>query len=148
MDTTDAATNALEEIAAYLQSVPAWYLATDEDGQPHVRPFSFAAVEAGRLWFCTADTKDVYEELHANPRFEACAWRPGSGWLILRGKAAFAQPSFALRQAASDHLNGLGESYEGADDPRLACFYLAEGTVVRQDIDGSKELVYESGPAS
>lgn len=40
-----------ELIVDYLTSVPAWYLATVEDtlegAQPHVRPFSFAAL-AGR----------------------------------------------------------------------------------------------------
>ncbi len=32
-------------IVDYLTSVPAWYLATCEGDQPHVRPFSFAAVQ-------------------------------------------------------------------------------------------------------
>ena len=38
----------MDEILAYLTHVPAWYLATSEDGQPHVRPFSFAAKEDGK----------------------------------------------------------------------------------------------------
>lgn len=37
----------MEEILDYLTKVPAWYLATSVDGQPHVRPFSFAAEEEG-----------------------------------------------------------------------------------------------------
>ena len=41
-------------ILQYLTSVPAWYLATSVDGQPHVRPFSFAAEQDGKIWFCTA----------------------------------------------------------------------------------------------
>ena len=40
-----------ELIVDYLTSVPAWYLATVEDtpegAQPHVRPFSFAALQDG-----------------------------------------------------------------------------------------------------
>ena len=31
----------LNTVLEYLTSVPAWYLATSVDGQPHVRPFSF-----------------------------------------------------------------------------------------------------------
>ena len=34
-------------IVNYLTSVPAWYVATCEGDQPHVRPFSFAAEEGG-----------------------------------------------------------------------------------------------------
>ena len=62
--------NGTNTIVDYLTSVPAWYLATCEGDQPHVRPFSFAAVQDGRIWFCTATTKDVYRELELNPKFE------------------------------------------------------------------------------
>ena len=78
---------AIEKILDYLTSIPAWYLATVEDDQPHVRPFSFAAAQDERIWFCTATTKDVYQELERNPKFELTAWKPGSGWIILRGRA-------------------------------------------------------------
>ncbi len=92
------------QIQAYLTSVPAWYLATSVDGQPHVRPFSFAAVDGERLWFATAKTKDVYRELEANPRFELTAWRPGSGWIILRGQADLEDRTSAeTRRAAWEH---------------------------------------------
>ena len=110
-------------VLEYLTSIPAWYLATSVDGQPHVRPFSFAALEGGRLWFCTATTKDVWRELSANPRFEATAWWPGHGWLILRGRAGLSgRPDAAVREAGWRHLEGLGERYDGPDDPVLAFF--------------------------
>ena len=57
----------MDEILEYLTSVPAWYLATCEGDQPHVRPFSFAMREGSTLWFCTATNKDVYHQLQANP---------------------------------------------------------------------------------
>ena len=80
-----------ELIVDYLTSVPAWYLATVEDtpegAQPHVRPFSFAALQDGEIQFCTATTKDCYREMQANPRVELTAWKPGRGWIILRGRA-------------------------------------------------------------
>lgn len=112
-----------DTILQYLHAVPAWYLATSVGGQPHVRPFSFAAEQDGVLWFCTATTKDVWEELCENPRFEACSWWPGHGWLILRGKAGMhdeAGPE--IRRAGYEHLTGLGEHYEGPDDPTLVFF--------------------------
>lgn len=61
----------LNTVLEYLTSVPAWYLATSVDGQPHVRPFSFAQIQDGKLWFVTARTKDVWQELLQNQRFEA-----------------------------------------------------------------------------
>ncbi|MCD8316880.1 MAG: pyridoxamine 5'-phosphate oxidase family protein, partial [Eggerthellaceae bacterium] len=47
----------LEYVVDYLTGVDAWYLATSVDGQPHVRPFSFAELENGKIWFATATTK-------------------------------------------------------------------------------------------
>ena len=69
-----AVSEGLNTVLRYLTSIPAWYLATSVNDQPHVRPFSFAAVQDGKLWFCTATTKDVWEELVQNQRIEATAW--------------------------------------------------------------------------
>lgn len=126
-DTPSTSPQGLDLVLTYLTSIPAWYLATSVDNQPHVRPFSFAALEDGKLWFCTATTKDVWEELVQNPLFEATAWWPGHGWLILRGRAGLTgQPSTTVREAGWRHLEGLGERYDGADDPVLAFFSAEE----------------------
>jgi uncharacterized protein len=107
----------------YLQAVPAWYLATSVNDQPHVRPFSYAAQHDGRIWFVTATTKDVWEELLQNQKFEATSWWPGHGWLILRGEAGLKdEVTPQIRQAGYDHLTALGESYDGPDDPTLVFF--------------------------
>ena len=127
-----------QTIVDYLTSVPAWYLATCEDDQPHVRPFSFAAEQDGRTWFCTATTKDVYRELAANPKFELTAWKPGSGWVILRGKADLQdQANDDVRHAGFEHLVALGESYDGPDDETLTFFSVTEPQAWICDIDGS-----------
>lgn len=113
----------IETALTYLTSVPAWYLATSVDNQPHVRPFSFAAVQDNTLWFCTATTKDVWEELVANPKFEATSWWPGHGWLILRGEAGLEdRVNDEIREAGYEHLVSLGESYDGPNDPTLVFF--------------------------
>lgn len=126
-------------VVDYLTSVPAWYLATCEGDQPHVRPFSFAAVQDGRIWFCTATTKDVYRELEANPRFELTAWKPGHGWIILRGKADLRDTAnAAVRQAGFEHMCALGETYDGEQDPALTFFSASAPEAWICDIDGSR----------
>ncbi len=130
--------NANETIVNYLTSIPAWYLATCEGDQPHVRPFSFAAEQDGRIWFCTATTKDVYRELEENPKFELTAWKPGSGWIILRGRADLHDgANDEVRQAGYEHMVGLGESYDGANDPVLTFFSFTDAEAWICDIDGS-----------
>ena len=119
--------NGYEHIMQYLTNIPAWYLATSVNNQPHVRPFSYAALEDGKIWFVTATTKDVWQELLQNQLFEATAWWPGHGWLILRGKAGLNDTvSDAIRYEGWQHLEGLGEHYDGADDPTLVFFSVEE----------------------
>jgi uncharacterized pyridoxamine 5'-phosphate oxidase family protein len=129
----------LRRVAAYLTGVPAWFLATSVNNVPHVRPFSFAVAEDGRLWFCTARGKDVYDELVGNPRFELSAWGPGKPWLIVSGDAVFAEPSAATRVAGFEHMVALGEAHECADDGLLVFFYVASGIARVCDIDGNEE---------
>ena len=127
-----------ETILQYLTSVPAWYLATSVDDQPHVRPFSFAAEQDGSLWFCTATTKDVYRELEANPKFELSAWKPGHGWVVMRGRANLNdRANEEVRRAGFEHMTGLGESYDGPQDETLTFFTVDEPKAWMCDIDGS-----------
>ena len=131
-----------ELIVDYLTSVPPWYLATVEDtpeaAQPHVRPFSFAGGQGGGIGFCTATPKDVYRELEANPKFELTAWKPGSGWVIMRGKAVLKdEANEDVRRAGYEHMTGLGESYEGPGDETLTFFTVSEPEAWLCDIGGS-----------
>lgn len=125
-------------VATYLASVPAWYLATCEGDQPHVRPFSFVAERDGLIWLCTATTKDVYRELQANPKIELTAWKPGSGWIILRGRADLTDRADQdIRQAGYAHMTGIGKHYKGPDDRTLTFFSITEPEAWLCDIDGS-----------
>ncbi|MDR2957378.1 MAG: pyridoxamine 5'-phosphate oxidase family protein [Coriobacteriales bacterium] len=133
-------TSAQDRIVSYLTAIPAWYLATSVDNRPHVRPFSFAAVEDGKVWFCTSKGKDVYDELLINPWFELSAWQPGHPWVVVAGKAVFAEPSVQLREDGFEHMVGLGEAHESANDGRLVFFYIAEGQARVCDITGEEEI--------
>ena len=138
----EIAAGGLQKVLEYLTGVPAWYLATTEGDQPHVRPFSFAAEHEGRIWFCTATTKDVYRELAANPKFERTAWKSGSGWLIMRGEADLVdQATPEIRQAGYEHMLDLGEYHSGPDAPELTFFSTLRAEAWICDIDGTKTRV-------
>lgn len=129
----------IETVVDYLSSVPAWYLATCEGDQPHVRPFSFVAGFDGRIWFCTGKQKDVFHELEENPRLEVSAWKPGSGWLVLRGEADFTdEVNDLIRRAGFAHMRSLGEAYEGIEDENLIFFSVRNPRAWIRDIDGSE----------
>ena len=105
----------MDEIERYLTSIPAWYLATIDEAdptQPRVRPFSFAMVDDGKLWFCTSRDKDVWRELEAHPKFELSGWKPGAYWIVVTGEADLADDanvSDRVREEGFRHMLGIGE---------------------------------------
>ncbi len=137
----------MDEIVRYLTSIPAWYLATIDAAdptQPRVRPFSFAAADAGKLWFCTSRDKDVWRELEAHPKFELSGWKPGEYWIVVTGEADLADDarvSEAVRQAGYAHMLGIGEHHDGPHDGRLAFFSVRRARARFRDIDGSERVV-------
>ena len=131
----------MDEVIDYLTNIPAWFFATCEGDQPRVRPFSFAAEDGGKLWFCTATNKDVYVQLEANPKFEASGWHPGQPWIVVTGEADLEDTvSEATRIAGYEHMTGLGETYEGPNDPRLTFFSVKTGIAKIAAIDGSARI--------
>ena len=128
----------MDEVIDYLTNIPAWFFATCEGDQPRVRPFSFAAEDGGKLWFCTATNKDVYAQLEANPKFEASGWHPGQPWIVVTGEADLEDTvSEATRVAGYEHMTGLGET----NDPRLTFFSVKNGIAKIADIDGSERII-------
>lgn len=132
----------MDEVIDYLTNIPAWFFATCEGDQPRVRPFSFAAKDGGKLWFCTATNKDVYAQLEANPKFEASGWHLGQPWIVVTGEADLEDTvSEATRIAGYEHMTGLGETYDGPTDPRLTFFSVKNGIAKIADIDGSERII-------
>ena len=102
----------------------------------------FAGALDGKLWFCTATNKDVYVQLEANPKFEASGWHPGQPWIVVTGEADLEDTvSEATRIAGYEHMTGLGETYEGPNDPRLTFFSVKNGIAKIADIDGSERII-------
>lgn len=113
--------NDVQEVCDFLTSIPAWYLATSDEAdptQPRVRPFSFAAVQDGKLWFSTSRDKDVWRELSANPKFEAFGLEAGP--LLDRGvgHGEFVRCRSGQRRHASGGLRAHGGAARASRFPR------------------------------
>lgn len=60
------------EILAIINSNPAFFLATIEDGEPRVRGMLLYRADDTGILFHTGGMKDVYRQLKANPAVELC----------------------------------------------------------------------------
>ena len=80
----------MNEVVKFLQENPVQYLATvGRDGKAKCRPFMFAGEMDGKLWFCTNNTKEVYNDMQVNANIEISVYRPAYAWIRLNGKAVF-----------------------------------------------------------
>lgn len=111
----------MEEVLKFLQEAKVWYLATDEDGQPHVRPFGSQMIYQGKLYFQTGLKKEVAKQLLANPKIEISAMKGGE-WIRLTAEAVH-DPDIKAQEAMLDTMPELKGMY-AAGDGNTAVFYL------------------------
>lgn len=76
----------MQEVYEFLKKCGTYYLATDEGGQPRVRPFGTIDLFDGRLTIQTGKVKDVSKQMLANPKVELCAF-DGECWLRVAATA-------------------------------------------------------------
>ena len=72
----------MKKVFDFLKEVGTYFLATDDDGQPRVRPFGSVNIYDGKLYIQTGKKKDVSKQIHKNPKAEICAFKDGK-WLRL-----------------------------------------------------------------
>ena len=61
------------EVQAFLQENPVCFIATVEGNQPRVRAFVEVLFGDGCIYFTTAASKGVYQQLAKNPKVELCS---------------------------------------------------------------------------
>ena len=127
----------MDEILKILRANGVFFVATTEGIAGRVRPFGFAEIYDGRLYFFTGKDKEVYQQLVSRPDCEICSCSPTGQWLRVRGKAVFDE-SREIKKKIFASMPILLELYkQGADDPRGAAFYLENPEAVMMDMQGN-----------
>lgn len=125
----------MNEVVEFLQANPIQYLGTvGRDGKAKCRPFMFCFEKDGKLWFCTNNTKDVYQEMQANPDVELSISDPYYTWIRLNGKAVF-ENNMAVKEGCMENPIVKGQ-YNTADNPIFEVFYLKDAKAVFADFSG------------
>ena len=117
----------MKEIQAYLKECGAFFIATADGDQPHVRPFGVSEIIDGRLYIMTGKVKDVYKQMAANGKFEICALKKsGSEWMRLSGTLVNDE-ALAVKEEFLNHNESLKSMYK-ADDDNMAVLYITNAT--------------------
>ncbi len=104
----------------FLKQCGTYYLATEENGQPRVRPFGTAEIFEGKLYIQTGKVKNVYKQLAANPRAEICGFN-GSEWIRIQCEL-IPDERIEAKQDMLDKNPSLQGMYKADDDNTIVLY--------------------------
>lgn len=116
----------MKEVLEYLKSCGSFYLATCEDGQPHVRPFGAVCKFEGKLYIVTNNQKKVYQQMKKNGKVEICGMHKGT-WIRVEGEVS-EDPRREARVAMMDDNTAALSSMYTVDDNLMTVFRFEHGT--------------------
>ena len=128
-DTIDPETKLknMNEVQDYLKECGAFFIATVDGDQPHVRAFGVSEIINDRLYIMTGKVKDVYKQMAKNGKFEICALKPsGSEWMRVTGTLVN-DDDLAVKEEFLERNPGLKSMYK-ADDDNMAVLHITNGT--------------------
>jgi uncharacterized pyridoxamine 5'-phosphate oxidase family protein len=125
----------LDQIKEILTDGAIGYFATVDGEQLEVRGWQYQFAEGNKFYFVTANTKDVYKQMKANPQVAfACVSNKYN--VRISGKAIFetdAARKEELFPKLSESVQGL---YQSGSNPILEFFYIESGEIkVSQGFD-------------
>lgn len=104
----------MNRIVEELKKVKVFYVATVDEDEPRVRPFSSVSEFEGHAYICSGRKKEVYKQLSNNPHVELCGMYEDGGWL--RVKATVEEDNrIEAEQAVLDDPTGPSQLYKAGD---------------------------------
>lgn len=115
----------MKEILTYLKECGTFYLATEENGQPRVRPFGAVTDYENKLYLITSNQKPVYDQLVKNPKIEISGMNKGT-WVRLEAEVVF-DTRREVKEKMLEEYSMLSKMYS-ADDEIMTMLYLKDAT--------------------
>lgn len=128
----------MNEIIQFLNDCGTFFLATEEGGQPRVRPLGFVMDYNGKLAFCTNNQKPMFKQMKANPRVELSACK-GPDWVRIAGKVSFITDE-ASQKKALEVMPDLAGMY-AVGDGKFEIFAFEGGTATFASMKGGGKTV-------
>ena len=110
----------MEELLKFLEKNPVFYLATDDEGQPRVRPFGFHMVFDGKFYMVTALPKMVCKQMEKNPRVEFGTMAPDTKFVRVNGEVVFDNDNMQAKENVFKVMPDLLKMYGSAENPAMA----------------------------
>lgn len=110
----------------FLKQCGTFFMTTINGNAPAARPFGAVMEHNGELYFSTANTKDVYSQLIANPLIQVVAIKAGTReWIRISGKAEEVR-NLSIKQAMLDACPVLLKRFENRECELFALFKISD----------------------
>lgn len=129
----------MNKATEYLKACGTFYLATDENSQPHVRPFGAVCEFEGKLYIVTNNKKSVYQQMKKNGKVEICGMHKGT-WIRLEGEVK-EDTRREARVAMMDANTAALSSMYTVDDNLMTVFYFEHGTATIYSFTAEPERI-------
>lgn len=126
----------MREIIDFLNANRTVFIATADNGAARVRPFQFQFAQDGRLWFCTARTKQTYAQLVADRRLEFSCTSSKMVTLRVKGEANLDDDMAVKRRVIAENALVRG-IYKTAENPDFTVFSVDHGSAYMFDFSGN-----------
>lgn len=115
----------MKNILTFLKECGTFYLATNDDNQPRVRPFGAVSEFEGKLYIVTNNKKNVFNQMIKNPKIEISGTIKDK-WIRIEGTAIKDDNLAAKEKMLAD--NPVLSSMYSADDGIMEVFYIKDGS--------------------
>ena len=116
----------MEEVKNFIKECGAYFLATVDGDQPHVRPFGTIEIFEGKLYIQTGTFKPVSKQIHINPKVDLCAMNKAGKWLRVAGTLV-ADNRIEPKAHMLENYPELKRMYS-AEDPNTEVLYFTDAT--------------------
>lgn len=104
----------MREIVDFFKEAGKFFLATNEDGQPRVRPFGELLLYKENIYFNTNCKKKVYKQLKDNPKVELCSFSKGK-WMRVQA-VVVEDKDIKVKQLMLESQPAVKKMYEGKEE--------------------------------
>lgn len=132
----------MKKMLSILNNEAVGFLATIDEGKPRVRPLGFLFEDNNKLYFCTSNTKKLYQQLMSCSIVEYTKTTKEMVTVRVCGEIQFTDDKI-IKGKVLEAYPPLKMLYQTADNPVFEVFYIEHGTAKISDFSGNPPSEYK-----
>lgn len=130
----------MSKVYNFLKECGVFYVLTAKGDVPNGRPFGAVMEYENQLYFSTANTKSVYEQLINNPNIQIVALKAGTrDWIRISGQAIECK-DLAMKERMIEACPVLNKRFDSATCEYFALFVMEEMDAYLNTDNGSIKI--------